>query len=189
MAHPDDAELWAGGTIAAHVRHGGTAMIAVPRHDPVRDAEAASGADILGASPRLLDDPGPAALAALLYDLHPDVVITHPVKDMHPDHSHCASSLLAALPDSVIATCGFLRAECGHMRRRPPGRVAPGAQTGRWARPICSMKTASGAWPAMSSSEGTARPPIRYGTFAAQGTVPCCPHPGHLKWLTGAEDG
>jgi N-acetylglucosamine malate deacetylase 1 len=28
---------------------------------------------------------------------------------MHPDHSHCASSLLAALPDSVIATGHPLR--------------------------------------------------------------------------------
>jgi len=104
MAHPDDAELWAGGTIAAHARHGGTAIIAVPRHDPVRDAEAAAGAQILGATLRLLADPGPAALAALLSELRPDVVITHPVSDMHPDHSHCARSVLAALPDIVIAT-------------------------------------------------------------------------------------
>jgi LmbE family N-acetylglucosaminyl deacetylase len=27
MAHPDDAELWAGGTIAQHVRNGGTATL------------------------------------------------------------------------------------------------------------------------------------------------------------------
>jgi LmbE family N-acetylglucosaminyl deacetylase len=109
MAHPDDAELWAGGTIAAHVHHGGTAVIAVPRHDPVRDAEGAAGAEILGAALRLLADPGSAALAALLAELRPQVVITHPVSDMHPDHSRCASNVLAALPGIVIAS--------GHPRR------------------------------------------------------------------------
>ncbi len=44
MAHPDDAELWAGGTLALHAAH-----------DAVRDAEARAGAEILGASLRLLE--------------------------------------------------------------------------------------------------------------------------------------
>ena len=35
MAHPDDAELWAGGTIARHIHEGGTATIAALKHDPM----------------------------------------------------------------------------------------------------------------------------------------------------------
>jgi N-acetylglucosamine malate deacetylase 1 len=103
MAHPDDAELWAGGTIANHIHHGGSATIAVPRHDTVRDDEAAAGAHILGAALQLLDHLNPATIADLLLSLQPEVVITHPVHDIHPQHRQCAEHLLAALPDVVIA--------------------------------------------------------------------------------------
>jgi LmbE family N-acetylglucosaminyl deacetylase len=49
MAHPDDAELWAGGTLARCADSGTVVTIAVPHHaEPVRDAEAAAGAAILG---------------------------------------------------------------------------------------------------------------------------------------------
>jgi LmbE family N-acetylglucosaminyl deacetylase len=104
MAHPDDAELWAGGTIARHVHEGGTATIAVPRHDPIRTAEAATGAQTLGAGLYLLDDLTPTTVNTLLTDVRPDVVITHSTDDIHTEHRRCAEHLLAALPDVVIAT-------------------------------------------------------------------------------------
>jgi LmbE family N-acetylglucosaminyl deacetylase len=109
MAHPDDAELWAGGTIAQHVRNGGTATIAVARHDPIRDAEAAAGARVLGADLYLMDDPSTHGIGTVLGETRPDIVITHPTDDIHPDHRHCAEAVLAAIPDSVITT--------GHPRR------------------------------------------------------------------------
>lgn len=42
MAHPDDPELWAGGTLALHARTA-PVIAAVQAHDPVRNAEALAG--------------------------------------------------------------------------------------------------------------------------------------------------
>lgn len=104
MAHPDDAELWAGGTLALHSRDA-EVVIAVPRHEPGRMAEAEAGAAILGARLHVL--PAPMSthdLRGLLTRLLPEVVITHPVTDVHPDHRHTADTVLAALPGTVITT-------------------------------------------------------------------------------------
>lgn len=110
MAHPDDAELWAGGTLARCAASGAAVTIAVPHHpDTVRNAEAEAGAAILGATLRPYDGPTVAAIRDLLLDLRPEVVLTHPLGDMHPDHRQLATTLLTALPDVVIAT--------GHPRR------------------------------------------------------------------------
>lgn len=109
MAHPDDAELWAGGTIARHVSHGGTATIAVARHGPVRMAEAEAGARILGAHLHVLNSADATTIGTLRAELQPDVLITHPPSDIHPEHRHCADAVLGAVPDAVIAT--------GHPRR------------------------------------------------------------------------
>jgi LmbE family N-acetylglucosaminyl deacetylase len=108
MAHPDDAELWAGGTLALHAQTG-QVTIAIPPTDPARLAEAVTGADILGAHLHILEDPPtPKSLSALMARLHPDVVITHPTTDVHPHHRDVAATVLAALPDTVITT-GFPR--------------------------------------------------------------------------------
>ncbi|ASO21567.1 1D-myo-inositol 2-acetamido-2-deoxy-alpha-D-glucopyranoside deacetylase [Actinoalloteichus hoggarensis] len=105
MAHPDDAELWAGGTIARYTARGIPTIIAVPEHhDPVRNREAAAGAAILGATLYQYDATAPDALAVLLRGTKPEIVITHPLRDMHADHRHLAEKLLAAVPDVVIAT-------------------------------------------------------------------------------------
>lgn len=109
MAHPDDAELWAGGVAAHHAAAGTQVTVAVARSGPVRDREAAAGADILGATLHPLDTPTVAGLRDLLERIRPEVVITHHPDDIHPDHQHIAQLLLAALPDVVIAT--------GHPRR------------------------------------------------------------------------
>lgn len=110
MAHPDDAELWAGGTLARCAVSGAAVTIAVPHHpEAVRDAEAAAGAAILGATLYHYDQPTVTALCELLLAIRPDVVITHPLRDVHPDHRHLAETLTAALPEVVIDT--------GHPRR------------------------------------------------------------------------
>ncbi|BCY11045.1 PIG-L deacetylase family protein [Actinoplanes sp. L3-i22] len=100
MAHPDDAELWAGATIAAAQ----SAVIAVTAHDPIRDAEAAAGAGILGARLERLPDVSVASVQQLLRRLAPQVVITHHVDDVHPDHRRTAEIVISALPDVVIET-------------------------------------------------------------------------------------
>ncbi|MEV6905946.1 PIG-L family deacetylase [Amycolatopsis sp. NPDC051071] len=110
MAHPDDAELWAGGTLARCSASGAAVTIAVPRHtEPGRDTEAAAGAAILGATLYQYDQPTVARVRELLIAVRPEVVITHPLRDVHAEHRALAETLVAALPGVVIAT--------GHPRR------------------------------------------------------------------------
>jgi len=103
FAHPDDAELWAGGTLALHARHA-RVDIAVPTHGPVRDAEAAAGATILGARLHQIPNLGAHAVQTLMTRLKPMIVITHPVDDVHADHRRIARAVLEALPDAKIQT-------------------------------------------------------------------------------------
>ena len=78
MAHPDDPELWAGGTLALHARDA-PVTLAVTEHEAARMAEAAAGAAILGARLAILPAPvSPAAVADLITEVRPDVLITHP---------------------------------------------------------------------------------------------------------------
>lgn len=103
FAHPDDAELWAGGTLALHAAQA-LAVVAVPHHDTVRDAEAAAGSKVLGTHLHQTDRLDTASVYHLLMDLRPDVVITHPLRDVHPAHRAIAQTVLDALPEAVIAT-------------------------------------------------------------------------------------
>lgn len=109
MAHPDDGELWAGGTLALHARNSVVAL-AIPQHEPVRMAEAVAGAAILGVQLHALPSPlSAAAVHELITGSHPEVVITHPLADVHADHRHVAATVLAALPEAVISTGHPLR--------------------------------------------------------------------------------
>jgi N-acetylglucosamine malate deacetylase 1 len=104
MGHPDDAELWAGGTLALHAREA-PVTIAVPRHEPARMREAEAGAAILGARLHILPAPvTPEHVRDLITGTRPEVVITHPLADVHPGHRHVAEAVLAALPEAVIST-------------------------------------------------------------------------------------
>jgi LmbE family N-acetylglucosaminyl deacetylase len=104
MAHPDDAELWAGGALALHAEHGTTVTIALPSHDPTRDKEAAAGAEVLGAALHPLPELTSETVGDLIGRLGPEAVITHVLADVHPDHRKVAQAVLAALPDIVIST-------------------------------------------------------------------------------------
>ena len=110
MAHPDDPELWAGGTVALHARDA-PVTLAVTEHEAARMAEAAAGAAILGARLVVLHAPvSAAAIADLITSARPDVLISHPLADVHAEHRATAEAVLAALPQAVIATGCPLRA-------------------------------------------------------------------------------
>jgi LmbE family N-acetylglucosaminyl deacetylase len=104
MAHADDGELWAGGTLALDARDA-VVTLAIPQHEPARIAEAHAGAAILGVRLHVLPSPVSAdAVHELITGSGPDVVITHPLADVHPDHRQIAATVLAALPEAVIST-------------------------------------------------------------------------------------
>lgn len=107
MAHPDDAELWAGGTLALHARHADVA-VAVSAHDAIRNAEARASAAELGTRLELMPSLDAAAVGDLIERHRPQVLITHPPDDVHPDHRRTAEAVLAGLPTA----------------HAPPGRLA-----------------------------------------------------------------
>lgn len=109
LGHPDDAELWVGGALSRYAGAGAQITIVVPRTDEVRDREAAAGAEFLGGMLCLLDELAVSAVRDVLTELRPEVVVTHHPDDIHPDHQRTARTVLAALPEVVIAT--------GHPRR------------------------------------------------------------------------
>lgn len=102
LAHPDDAEIWAGGTIRKHTQRGDEAHVVymTATAESVRGAEARRGAAILGAQVSFIDLPDgqvrdtPEActrVKAILQRFAPDILITHWIDDMHPDHAATAS--------------------------------------------------------------------------------------------------
>lgn len=95
-AHPDDAEIWAGGTLLAHRAAGDRTAICILTHaESPRAEEARAGAALLGAAlhhfdlpdRRLTADAGAIDLVAgVLRAERPAIVLTHWEGDWHPDH-------------------------------------------------------------------------------------------------------
>lgn len=117
-AHPDDAEIYAGGLIGAYRRMGATVSIVIATDgskggtgDPInlaarRSDEAHSGAALLGAEVMLLRYPDGAlgtvpslagALADKLGQIAPDLVLTHGLQDYHADHRILAAAVFEAV--------------------------------------------------------------------------------------------
>ncbi len=95
-AHPDDAEIWAGGTLLAHRAAGDRTAICIMTHgDTFRVPEARRGAEALGARlhhfsflDRALraDEPAIQAVAEVLREERPRIILTHWCDESHPDH-------------------------------------------------------------------------------------------------------
>ena len=127
LAHPDDAEIWAGGTIAQHTRAGNSAVICslVGVADATRGWEAAEGATALGAELTLLDQrdrhlrAAPElvdTIARVIRDVRPSLLITHWEHDSHADHVQTNEAVRAAIAvagntqayDAVLACDTYL---------------------------------------------------------------------------------
>ena len=90
-AHPDDAEIWCGGTISKHSRQGDAIEIfGFFQQVPHRTNCARRSAEILGANYISCSDAGPATLdrnyAKAISEFSPDLILTHWGLDSHPDH-------------------------------------------------------------------------------------------------------
>lgn len=104
MAHPDDAEVWAGGTIRKAIRNGGEGHLAVLTYGPdeTRGLEALEGArrlgcgiDLFGHRDMNLRDTSKAAdsIVDVMANFSPQAIVVHNPDDTHPDHE--ASFLIA----------------------------------------------------------------------------------------------
>jgi LmbE family N-acetylglucosaminyl deacetylase len=102
-AHPDDAELWIGGTLAIHARQAAV-TVAVERHGTDRADEALEAAAVLGADVELSDRHTQESCLELLRRKRPEVLVVHPRDDMHADHRRVTEAVLAAIPLAVIET-------------------------------------------------------------------------------------
>jgi LmbE family N-acetylglucosaminyl deacetylase len=106
-AHGDDLEAFCGGTLALYRQAGHRVVMCVvtdgrgrPKGDPdqiaaIRKTEAQAAADLIGAELAWLavpdgdlgvDEPTRHKLIELIRSVAPDVIITHPPNDYHPDH-------------------------------------------------------------------------------------------------------
>jgi LmbE family N-acetylglucosaminyl deacetylase len=109
MAHPDDAEIWAGGTILKHVQRGDEALIVymTAAEDSLRGGEAKQGAAILGAQVMFVGlTDGQVRdtveicerIRSVLGSYAPDILITHWLDDGHADHAATAAVVQRVLP-------------------------------------------------------------------------------------------
>jgi LmbE family N-acetylglucosaminyl deacetylase len=97
MAHPDDAEIWCGGTLIRHTENGDVVRICSMSYedDSLRGKEAREGArrmgcelEFFGLKDSSIRDTDDAAdrLKSSIDAFRPETIITHWFEDMHPDH-------------------------------------------------------------------------------------------------------
>lgn len=106
-AHGDDLEMFCGGTLALYAQRGDNVIMCVvtdgrgrPKGDPdqiaaIRKAEAEASAAVIGARSVWMgvpdgglwfDAPTRHLFVEVIRETQPDVIITHPAEDYHPDH-------------------------------------------------------------------------------------------------------
>lgn len=98
-AHCDDAELWAGGTLARWAEEGRRCVVGVAFHDDTRRAETLRSSAILQYHPRFkpLDQAMRAWVLDLLMEARPEVLLTHGETDPHFEHQIVHRSTIEAL--------------------------------------------------------------------------------------------
>jgi N-acetylglucosamine malate deacetylase 1 len=107
-AHPDDAEVGCGGTIAKYAAQGHAVRVittVVPSLHEVRLGEAQAAARILGVEHECLDIPPEEMVFSravvqrfdrAISDFSPDLILTHWLHDSHNDHQVVANATVAA---------------------------------------------------------------------------------------------
>ena len=113
MAHPDDAEIWCGGTLILHSEKGDAVRICSLSYteESTRGQEAYEGAkrmgcevEFLGLDDTAVRDTNEATeqLRSSIDSFLPDIIITHWYDDMHPDHEATFRLLRRALVSGFL---------------------------------------------------------------------------------------
>lgn len=108
MAHPDDAEIWAGGTLAAHALTN-AAHILVESQDSIRTAEGERGAAIINAHPHFVRRITKAECITSIRAIEPQIIITHRIDDPHPDHRRVGGIVIGAVQKAAIGSMTPIR--------------------------------------------------------------------------------
>jgi LmbE family N-acetylglucosaminyl deacetylase len=108
MAHPDDAEIWAGGTLARCALRGRAAIL-VGSTDEARRREAIAAATVLGAQLHLVKRVSVGSIINLIDDLSADVLICHRWDDPHPDHRRIGMVVTGAVQKAAIGRSKRIR--------------------------------------------------------------------------------
>jgi LmbE family N-acetylglucosaminyl deacetylase len=120
-AHPDDAEVGAGGTLARLARAGAdvtVAVVSVPQNYEQRAEEARRGAAALGARCHLIAREAGRmedttmyelvrSLDSIVADVRPDLVFVHSQSDLHYDHALSTRAAMSALRRSACNIFAF----------------------------------------------------------------------------------
>ena len=132
-AHPDDAELFTGGTLRKMAALGyATGIVDMTRGElgtrgtpAIRQKEAARAAQILGVKIReniglpdgnvLVDPSSRLKVIRILRKYRPKIILTHFWDDKHPDHVHTSRLVTEAVHHS-----GLSKIRTGQERYRPP---------------------------------------------------------------------
>jgi N-acetylglucosamine malate deacetylase 1 len=144
-AHPDDAEVSCGGTLARYAREGHHVTIAVFTNGnmgdavvkpdvlgPAREQEARAAAAVIGAHfiwGNITDEhvfPNQEQrhlMIDILREADPDVIFTHSPNDYHPDHRYVGQLVfdsyfqkgLPFIPNQKLPACRFAKAQLYHI--------------------------------------------------------------------------
>jgi two-component system, NtrC family, response regulator HydG len=182
-AHPDDVEIGAGGTLAAHSAAGDALAILTLSHGAVggdmaqRARESQESADILGARLFLRDledthvpegNPTIAIIEEIVEKFSPTVVYTHSVHDLHQDHRSVHRAAMVACRRVSRVYC--FQSPSATIDYRPTHFVAVDDYLGRKLKVIDAFGSQAGIRDYMEPEliTATARYWARYatGTFA-----------------------
>jgi len=114
MAHPDDAEIWCGGTLMLHVEKGDEVCICTLSYseDSKRGLEAKESAKQMGCAVEFIGlkdvnirdtEEAVIRLWQSIETFQPDTIITHWYDDMHPDHEATFRILRRAFLHQLLA--------------------------------------------------------------------------------------
>jgi two-component system response regulator HydG len=178
-AHPDDVEIGAGGTLAAHAAAGDALTILTLSRGALggdmtqRARESQESADILGARLLLRDlkdthipegNPTIAIIEQAVADFQPTVVYTHSVHDLHQDHRSVHRASMVACRRVSRVYC--FQSPSGTVEYRPNHFVAVDEYLGRKLKTIDAFGSQSGVREYLEPEliRATARYWARYGT-------------------------
>lgn len=108
FAHPDDAEIWSGGSLSKWNKQGGISKIVCFSADLARSKEAIEGAKVLGSEVETLpfepviSKETVKTIEDQLLSFKPTILITHYFYDSHPEHRNVFDIVSNAVVKSRI---------------------------------------------------------------------------------------